>query len=212
MLGVGAVIKINEMKKYILITLLILPSKLFSQSIVENYLNNISLDKAPARDYNNLSRAFYFIYTDTTFKLFDIADITMWFQKDKLYLSQYKMDGSLLMVDNGKPTFSKNSSGYDFMSSDFLKYIAWGELHDIRANLKFDKKDYNGAINDWEIFIDSENIKNKSVAVVYYNIGVSYYNLHDLKDACKYMEIAEDLGDEKASTYLSSFCDFPINK
>jgi len=68
--------------------------------------------------------------------------------------------------------------------------------------LKFSLKDYNGALSDYNSALNIE----PSFGMVYYYRGLTYLELHNNKNACEDLKIANDAGVELARIKLTENC------
>ncbi|QKG52441.1 hypothetical protein [Hymenobacter sp. BRD67] len=90
----------------------------------------------------------------------------------------------------------------------FLKLDFLPRTLDTRAQLKFTKGDFYGAIKDWQQAISyyPENDTTFDQKVYYYNLGICYNRLGQHKEACLSMSKSGELGYSEAYSFIREVC------
>jgi len=90
-----------------------------------------------------------------------------------------------------------------------LNTVFLSNVYRFRADYKFKKEDYYGAISDYgkAIYVqEQDDFGYVKIEEIYYNIGLCYAKLGDKKSACLNWSKAGELGYDKAYDMIKEYC------
>ena len=115
---------------------------LTSNAQVKIELSRMYFSNKSTVDYQILNRTYWAISEDS---LTTISDIALWFEAKNKYLNSYSADTFYMWVQPDEIFTSRIPMAYCDALEVFSQF-----LYQEKAELKFEAKDYVGAIDDWK--------------------------------------------------------------